>query len=126
MYYDSDRLDAFKMQLIRDILAINNLEMLDDVKKYVRQLTKIHQSQCSSEFMLNIPATVEELKESVERGLAILKPDDGLQAKMFFVSWRKNIYSVCELCGPMRRGNFWIIFSKSVKIDLAKRMSKNF
>ena len=38
-------LDAFKMQLIRDILAINNLEMLDDVKKYVRQLTKIHQSQ---------------------------------------------------------------------------------
>ena len=31
-------LDAFKMQLIRDILAINNLEMLDDVKKYVRHL----------------------------------------------------------------------------------------
>ena len=29
-------LDAFKMQLIRDILAINNLEMLDDVKKYLR------------------------------------------------------------------------------------------
>ena len=29
-------LDAFKMQLIRDILVINNLEMLDDVKKYVR------------------------------------------------------------------------------------------
>ena len=45
-------LDAFKMQLIRDILAINNLEMLD---------------------MLNIPATVEELKESVERGLADIK-----------------------------------------------------
>ena len=66
-------LDAFKMQLIRDILAINNLEMLDDVKKYVRQLTKIHKSQCSSEFMLNIPATVEELKESVERGLADIK-----------------------------------------------------
>lgn len=66
-------LDAFKMQLIRDILAINNLEMLDDVKKYVRQLTKIYQSQCSSEFMLNIPATVEELKESVERGLADIK-----------------------------------------------------
>lgn len=69
-------LDAFKMQLIRDILAINNLEMLDDVKKYVRQLTKIHQSQCSSEFMLNIPATVEELKESVERGLADIKAAD--------------------------------------------------
>ena len=66
-------LDAFKMQLIRDILAINNLEMLDDVKKYVRQLTKIHQSQCFSEFRLNIPATVEELKESVERGLADIK-----------------------------------------------------
>ena len=66
-------LDAFKMQLIRDILAINNLEMLDDVKKYVRQLTKIHQSQGSSEFMLNIPATVEELKESAERGLADIK-----------------------------------------------------
>ena len=66
-------LDAFKMQLIRDILAINNLEMLDDVKKYVMQLTKIHQSQGSSEFMLNIPATVEELKESAERGLADIK-----------------------------------------------------
>ena len=66
-------LDAFKMQLIRDILAINNLEMLDDVKKYVRQLTKIHKSQCFSDFMLNIPATVEELKESVERGLADIK-----------------------------------------------------
>ena len=66
-------LDAFKMQLIRDILAINNLEMLDDVKKYVRQLTKMHQSHGSSEFMLNIPATVEELKESVERGLADIK-----------------------------------------------------
>ena len=24
----------------------------------------------------------------------------------------------------MRRGNFWIIFSKSVKIDLAKRMKR--
>ena len=119
-------LDAFKMQLIRDILAINNLEMLDDVKKYVRQLTKIHQSQCSSEFMLNIPATVEELKESVERGLADIKAGRRTPSEDVFRELGKNIYSACELSGPMRRGNFWIIFSKSVKIDLAKRMSKNF
>ncbi len=64
-------LDAFKMQLICDILAINNLEMLDDVKKYVRQLTKT--SQCFSEFTLNVPVSVEELRESVECGLADMK-----------------------------------------------------
>lgn len=55
--------------MIRDVLTINNLELLDDVKTYVRQLTKIHQRQC----MLNVPTTVEELKESVERGLADIK-----------------------------------------------------
>lgn len=62
-------LDACKMQLIRDILAIDSSETLDKVRKCVKGVLKMQQKDVSSKLFQKIPNTIEELGESIERGM---------------------------------------------------------